>query len=61
VETVPEVRVEPAPGSGDDHIVDLVAAAPDRVRVVVTADRELRRRVEALGATTVGPRAVRPV
>jgi len=26
---------------------------------VVTADRELRRRVTALGATTLGPRSVR--
>ncbi|MFB6959907.1 NTP pyrophosphohydrolase [Streptomyces sp. NPDC056309] len=58
VPSVPGVRVEEAPGSGDDHIVRLATAAADRVRVVVTADRELRRRVTATGATTVGPRTV---
>ncbi|MGW3507705.1 NTP pyrophosphohydrolase [Streptomyces sp. NPDC000994] len=58
VPSVPGVRVEEAPGSGDDHIVRLTAAAADRVRVVVTADRELRRRVTATGACTVGPRTV---
>jgi hypothetical protein len=56
VETVPGVRVESAPGSGDDHMVDLVArAAGDRPVLVVTADRELRRRVAALGAAVTGP------
>ncbi|MGW7369112.1 NTP pyrophosphohydrolase [Streptomyces sp. NPDC054841] len=60
VTSVPGVRVEPAPGSGDDHIVSLVAAARDRPRVVVTADRGLRERVEALGAQCAGPRTVRP-
>lgn len=59
VEPVPGVRVESAPGSGDDHIVDLVARATDRPRLVVTADRELRRRVTELGAEVTGPRAVR--
>ncbi|GED84128.1 NYN domain-containing protein [Streptomyces sp. 6-11-2] len=58
VPSVPGVRVEEAPGNGDDHIVRLAAATADRSRVVVTADRELRRRVTATGATTVGPRAV---
>ncbi len=53
------VRVEAAPGSGDDRIVELVAAegAARRV-VVVTADRELRARVTALGAEVRGPSAV---
>jgi hypothetical protein len=59
VEPVPGVRVESAPGSGDDHIVDLVARAGDRPRLVVTADRELRRRVAELGARVTGPRTVR--
>lgn len=58
--SVPGVRVEPAAGSGDDLIVETVAAAAGRLCVVVTADRELRRRVEAHGARCVGPRAVRP-
>jgi hypothetical protein len=33
--------------------------APGRPCLVVTADRELRRRVGVLGAEVVGPRAVR--
>ncbi|MFJ8937593.1 NTP pyrophosphohydrolase [Streptomyces sp. NPDC102365] len=60
VTSVPGVRVEPAPGSGDDRIVELVAEHPDRARLVVTADRELRRRVTGLGAEVTGPRTVRP-
>jgi hypothetical protein len=58
VPAVPGVTVVAAPGSGDDTIVELVAAAPDRRRVVVTADRELRSRVGALGAEVYGPRRV---
>ncbi|MFI8091283.1 NTP pyrophosphohydrolase [Streptomyces sp. NPDC086080] len=58
VEPVPGVRVESAPGSGDDHMVTLVADAGDRPVLVVTADRELRRRVTALGADVTGPRSV---
>ncbi|MEU1312236.1 NTP pyrophosphohydrolase [Streptomyces cinnamoneus] len=61
VGAVPGVRVEAAPGSGDDRIVEVVAArAAGRRCVVVTADRELRARVRALGAGVVGPRTVRP-
>ncbi|MFE0799556.1 NTP pyrophosphohydrolase [Streptomyces sp. NPDC058812] len=61
VDSVPGVRVESAPGSGDDHMVDLVARATgDRPVLVVTADRELRRRVSELGAEVAGPRTVRP-
>lgn len=57
----PTVRVVAAPGSGDDAIVDLVAAqAPGRLCVVVTADRALRRRVTGLGAFVLGPRALPP-
>lgn len=59
VESVPGVRVESAPGSGDDLIAELARGAGDRACVVVTADRELRRRVEAYGARCVGPRTVR--
>ncbi|WP_431986705.1 NTP pyrophosphohydrolase [Streptomyces griseoflavus] len=58
VEPVPGVRVESAPGSGDDHMVALVAGAGDRPVLVVTADRELRRRVISLGAEVTGPRSV---
>ncbi|MET9773555.1 NTP pyrophosphohydrolase [Streptomyces sp. NPDC006367] len=61
VDSVPGVRVETAPGSGDDHIVELVAGAGGRPVLVVTADRELRRRVTERGAEVAGPRSVRPV
>jgi hypothetical protein len=55
----PGVRVVRAPGSGDDTIVDLTAAeAPHRRVIVVTADRELRRRVTALGAEVRGPSSI---
>ncbi|MFF7007559.1 NTP pyrophosphohydrolase [Streptomyces fimicarius] len=61
VASVAGVRVESAPGSGDDLIAGLAAGvAPDRDCVVVTADRGLRRRVEAYGSRCVGPRTVRP-
>lgn len=46
-----EVRVVHAPGSGDDALVAL--AAPDAV--LVSADRRLRERCEARGATCLGP------
>ncbi|MEV4920948.1 NTP pyrophosphohydrolase [Streptomyces tirandamycinicus] len=59
VGSVPGVRVEDAPGSGDDRVVELVRENAGRSAVVVTADRGLRERVEALGAEVVGPRAVR--
>jgi len=51
------VRLLSAPGSGDDAIVSVVAdaAARDETCLVVTADRELRRRCEELGASVVGP------
>jgi hypothetical protein len=56
VPSVPGVRVVAAPGSGDDAIVELLRAeGRNRPAVVVTADRELRRRVEAQGAAVCGP------
>ncbi|POX60686.1 NTP pyrophosphohydrolase [Streptomyces sp. Ru62] len=58
VASVPGVRVESAPGSGDDLIVELTAGHAGRPRLVVTADRELRRRVTALGAEVAGPRTI---
>ena len=62
VESTERVPVVDAPGNGDDTIVDVVErlAAQGGSIVVVTADRELRNRVAALGARTVGPRLVRP-
>ncbi|MFI5805874.1 NTP pyrophosphohydrolase [Streptomyces sp. NPDC051561] len=59
VKSVPGVRVVSAPGSGDDRIVAVVAERTVEDCIVVTADRELRRRVEEYGAQCVGPRTVR--
>lgn len=58
VASVPGVRVESAPGSGDDRIVELAAEDTGRPRLVVTADRELRCRVTELGADVIGPSAL---
>jgi len=56
------LQIVHAAGSGDDAIVDLVAAATAsgdaRPVTVVTADRGLRERVHALGAQTMGPRTL---
>jgi hypothetical protein len=53
------VRVERAAGSGDDAIVAVVTTAvPERRVVVVTADRQLRTRVTALGAEVRGPSSI---
>jgi rRNA-processing protein FCF1 len=49
------VRVVPAPGEGDDAIAGLAEQLAGQ-RIVVTADRELRRRCEAAGAAVTGPR-----
>ncbi len=60
--TADGVTVVHAEGSGDDALVDVVreacagAAGSDGSVMLVTADRELRRRVEALGAEVVGPK-----
>ena len=56
-ETGAPVRVVTAPASGDDTIVGVVAevVASGENCLVVTADRELRRRCEALAAAVVGP------
>jgi 8-oxo-dGTP pyrophosphatase MutT (NUDIX family) len=51
----PGVQVASAPGSGDDLIAELAGRLPGR-RLVVTADRELRRRSAAAGAAVTGPR-----
>jgi 8-oxo-dGTP diphosphatase len=49
------LRVVTAKGSGDDEIAALAAEQPGQ-RLVVTADRELRARCEAAGASVIGPR-----
>jgi hypothetical protein len=51
----PRVRLVLAPGSGDDAIAR-EAADLTGCRLVVTADRELRRRCEQAGAVVAGPR-----
>ena len=48
------VLVVSAPGSGDDEIVRLARSRPGH-RIVVTSDRELRRRSVAAGAQVAGP------
>jgi 8-oxo-dGTP diphosphatase len=48
------VRVLAAPAAGDDTIAVLAAHTPGR-RAVVTADRELRQRCVAAGASVAGP------
>jgi 8-oxo-dGTP diphosphatase len=48
------VRVVAARGSGDDTIAELARDLPGR-RLVVTADRELRGRCTAAGASVTGP------
>jgi len=49
------LTVVAAAGSGDDEIATLAAEQPGQ-RLVVTADRELRARCEAVGASVIGPR-----
>ncbi len=49
------VRVVAARREGDDEIADLAGRLPGQ-RIVVTADRALRRRCEDAGATVTGPR-----
>ncbi|TQS44300.1 NTP pyrophosphohydrolase [Cryptosporangium phraense] len=59
VAAVDGVEVVSAPGSGDDTIVEVAAAAvADGPAWVVTADRGLRERVRAVGADVLGPRSV---
>lgn len=58
VESIEGVAVVEAEGSGDDKIVQLVGEQTDTPVVVVTADRGLRTRVEALGAKVIGPRSL---
>jgi rRNA-processing protein FCF1 len=54
---VGSVAVLHAEGSGDDKLVDVIAEAAESSQAVtlVSADRELRRRAQALGAEVVGP------
>ncbi|ADJ44249.1 NTP pyrophosphohydrolase [Amycolatopsis mediterranei S699] len=54
----PGVEVVAADTDGDSKIVEVVAQQKARV-LVATADRELKRRVEALGASIIGPGTLR--
>jgi len=54
VSPAPAVQVVAARGEGDDEIAGLARRLPGQ-RVVVTADRELRRRAAAAGAAVTGP------
>lgn len=49
------LRIVAAEGAGDDAIAELARTEPG-IRLVVTADRELRRRCEDAGAAVAGPR-----
>jgi rRNA-processing protein FCF1 len=49
------VAVQHAVGSGDDMLVDIAGRASNQEVTLVTADRDLRRRAEAVGADVVGP------
>ena len=53
------VTVVHAPGSGDDELVAQCRATSDQAEVtLVSADRGLTARVEALGVATCGPRTL---
>jgi hypothetical protein len=52
--TVDGVTVLHAPGSGDDLLIEVAADATGEV-TLVSADRALRRRAEAVGSRLVGP------
>jgi 8-oxo-dGTP pyrophosphatase MutT (NUDIX family) len=53
-----QVTVIDSPGEGDDTIVDTARerADPEADVYVITADRELRRRCTAVGASVLGPK-----
>lgn len=53
--TGPRLKIVKARGSGDDAIAKLAEQTGGQC-LVVTADRELRARCEAVGASVVGPR-----
>jgi rRNA-processing protein FCF1 len=52
--TADGVTVLHAPGSGDDMLIAVTADATGQV-TLVSADRALRQRAEALGAKVAGP------
>nr|WP_225956997.1 NUDIX domain-containing protein [Amycolatopsis lexingtonensis] len=56
---VPGVAVVAADTDGDSKIVEVVAKLAEARILVATADRELKGRVEALGAAILGPGTLR--
>lgn len=54
--TADGITILHAAGSGDETMIDVAAKATSQPVTLVTADRELRRRAESLGADVVGPR-----
>jgi hypothetical protein len=54
VSEAPGVQVVAARGEGDDKIAGLAGQLPG-TRIVITADRELRRRCQDAGAEVTGP------
>jgi hypothetical protein len=53
-----DIAVVLAEADGDSAIVDLVGELDGEPVLVVTADRDLRNRVEGAGAGTIGPGAL---
>jgi hypothetical protein len=57
------LRVVHAPGSGDEQIIDIIRTAlsdgSSPSATVITADRQLRDRAEALGAASQAPHSLR--
>jgi hypothetical protein len=53
-----DIAVVLAEADGDSAIVDVVGELDGEAVLVVTADRELRSRVEGAGAGTIGPGAL---
>ncbi|MBC6447913.1 NUDIX hydrolase [Actinokineospora xionganensis] len=54
--SVDGITVVDAPGSGDDTIVEMACGRLNAPCLVITADRELRRRCAKAGAQVKGPR-----
>lgn len=59
IPSIPTVEVVSASASGDETIVELVSARSESDAWVVTADRELRKRVQSAGAQVLGPGSLR--
>jgi 8-oxo-dGTP pyrophosphatase MutT (NUDIX family) len=56
IDSLDDVTVVDSPGIADDTIVEIVRGRLDHPCLVITADRELRRRCEKAGAKVKGPK-----